>query len=87
MEALEKETFGTLLKVSLSQVFFYKKLKSNVTNDEQRRYDITLESYLQAFNEQAGKGVISKEAFNRFLESSPEKRKFKDLHDIVAKED
>ena len=57
--------------------FFYKKLPSDVTDDELRRYDITRESYLQAFNERADKGVISKEAFNRFLESSPKKKELK----------
>lgn len=86
MENLEKDGFGKLLKVGLSQVF-YKKLPSDVTDDELRRYDITRESYLQAFNERADKGVISKEAFNRFLESSPKKRELKDLHDIEAEED
>lgn len=73
MENLEKDGFGKLLKFGLSQVF-YKKLPSDVTDDKLRRYDITRESYLQAFNERADKGVISKEAFNRFLESSPKKR-------------
>ena len=86
MENLEKDGFGKLLKVGLSQVF-YKKLPSDMAEDELRRYDITRESYLQAFNERADKGVISKEAFNRFLESSPKKRELKDLHDIVAEED
>lgn len=81
MENLEKDSFGTLLNVGLSQVFC-KKLLSNVTYDELWRYDITWESYLQAFNEWADKRVISKEVSNRFLESPP-----KDLHDIVAEED
>lgn len=41
--------FGTLLKVGLSQVFFYEKLPSDMTDDELRRYDIKQQA---AFNKQ-----------------------------------
>ena len=65
-------------------MFFYKKLSSDVTDDELRGYDIIQQSCFQAFNERADKVVISKEASIGFLERSPKKRELKELHKIVA---
>lgn len=86
MENLEKDGFGALIKIGLSQVFFIRNC-SDLTDEELKTYGITREKYLQAFAERAGRAVISKEAFNGFLEKSPKKRELRNLHSIVPEED
>ena len=85
MENLATDGFGTVVSIDRSTVF-YKKLPADVTDEDLATYEVPREKYLQAFNEQADKSIITKDLFNKFLNQSPHKDRLKNEHDITPED-
>ena len=72
-----------------STCYWITKIRCNsadVTDEDLATYEVPREKYLQAFNEQADKSIITKDLFNRFLDQSPHKDRLKNEHDITPED-